>query len=283
MKQPLSVSIVIPTHNEADTIYDCLKAIEEQTIKPYEVILVDNNSTDATVDIASRFSFVTLMRETRQGVVHARNTGFDVVIGEIIGRIDGDTIISPDWVESLRQIFTDENVSAVTGATHYRDMLFSKQWDFLDRQLRHTLSYVLSPQVALQGANMAIRRSTWRQIRTHTCAIAGIHEDFDIGLHAQAQGMKLVYDVRLKASLKMRQLQNGWLAFARYVFTCPQTYMAHKVYRGTVMYPIGLMTICMYPLLSLSYNGYDKSKNRFSVKRLFAPRTLRVNPATYVE
>src|SRR4051812_20611833 len=101
----MKISIVIPVYNEVDNLRACLDAISRQDQAPHEVIVVDNNSSDASAQIAVSYSFVTLIKEMKQGVVHARNTGFDAVSGEVIGRIDADTIIPNDWTIQIAQIF----------------------------------------------------------------------------------------------------------------------------------------------------------------------------------
>src|SRR5437868_5512986 len=117
----MNVSIVIPVYNEADRLADCLEAIARQTVRPLEVIVVDNNSTDNTLEVAERYSFVTLLNEPKQGVVHARNTGFNAVTADIIGRIDADTILPADWVAQIEKIMLNKGISAVSGSPHYYD------------------------------------------------------------------------------------------------------------------------------------------------------------------
>src|SRR3990167_3424187 len=95
----LTLSIVIPAYNEEDHLKACLDSISKQTIKPLQVIVVDNNSTDKTAEIAKSYNFVTLIKEEKQGIAYARNRGFDAVTADIIGRIDADTMLFPKWVE----------------------------------------------------------------------------------------------------------------------------------------------------------------------------------------
>src|SRR5689334_13492261 len=97
----LRVSFVIPVYNEAEQIADCLQAIAQQTVAPFEVLVIDNNSNDGTAAVAANFPFVKVLRERRQGVVYARDRGCNAAKGDIIARIDADTIISEDWVETL--------------------------------------------------------------------------------------------------------------------------------------------------------------------------------------
>src|SRR5687767_9222428 len=109
----MKVSIVIPVYNEADRLAACLQAISRQKVMPLEVIVVDNNSTDKTRTVALSFPFVKLVAEKRQGVVYARDTGFNLAEGDIIGRIDADTILPPAWTDQVINIFNDLKISAV--------------------------------------------------------------------------------------------------------------------------------------------------------------------------
>ncbi|HPG37472.1 MAG TPA: glycosyltransferase family A protein, partial [Candidatus Saccharibacteria bacterium] len=93
------ISVVIPVYNEAAALPACLEALAGQTAPPFEVLVVDNNSTDDSVLVAARYPFVTVLHEKRQGVLHARSLGFTAARGDIIGRIDADTEVAPDWIK----------------------------------------------------------------------------------------------------------------------------------------------------------------------------------------
>jgi len=64
----MNVSIIIPVYNEASQLDACLSAIAVQGIKPFEVIVIDNNSTDDSLEVAGRYGFVKLLSESRQGL-----------------------------------------------------------------------------------------------------------------------------------------------------------------------------------------------------------------------
>ena len=115
MTNRLRVSLVIPVYNEESHLAACLDAIAAQTVQPFEVIVVDNNSTDQTVAIAQRYPFVRLLHEKRQGVVFARDRGFTAARGDVIGRTDGDSILAPDWVAEIHRIFANPTVDAASG------------------------------------------------------------------------------------------------------------------------------------------------------------------------
>lgn len=284
-KQKSRVSIVIPVYNEAATLHACLAAISQQTVKPFEVIVVDNNSSDGTVAIAESYPFVKVLHETRQGVIFARDTGFNFAHGDIIGRIDADTIITANWVETLQKIFATNSVDAVSGSAVYHDIALAKVSNKIDLVLRRYLARVLGRSVALQGANMAIRRRTWRSIRGSLCSIGGMHEDLDLCIHANQMGHRIVFDESLVASLAFRQAGSSFADFKQYVMLNPRTYSMHGLKIQRHMYPVIALAIISFPAIKIAHNGYDPLTGKFSIEKLLDVTTerTRVNPATFVE
>ena len=127
--QAPSVSIVIPAYNEEDTIRACVIAAVGQTVPADEIIIVDNKSTDQTPVILRELQdefpdapIIVLQQTEAQGITPARNMGFDAVTSDIIGRIDSDSVLEPNWVEETQKVFLDENVHAATGPVIYYDM-----------------------------------------------------------------------------------------------------------------------------------------------------------------
>lgn len=99
------VSVVIPVYNEQDTIGDCLKSLASQTYKPIEIILVDDGSTDRTVDIIKTHhsSLVThhLLRQQHKGPGPARNLGASKARGEILVFVDADMTFDRNFIRDL--------------------------------------------------------------------------------------------------------------------------------------------------------------------------------------
>jgi glycosyltransferase involved in cell wall biosynthesis len=278
------VSIVIPVYNEAANLPACLDAIAAQTVRPFEVIVVDNNSSDDSALVAAEYSFVRVIHEPRQGVVHARDTGFRAAHGSIIGRIDADTVIATDWVETLLTIFADRSVDVVSGRPHYNDMSLAPICNIIDLALRRHLARVLGREVGIQGANMAMRRKVWLAIKGNVCRHGGLHEDLDIGIHANKQGFNVVFDESLVVSLGFRQAESRFEDYCEYMFLNSRTYAQHGLKSYRHFYPVIYTAILFYFPIYLAHRGYDAQLKRFSLGKLvLAPQEARVNPATFVD
>ncbi len=278
------ISIVIPVYNEAETLSACLEAIGRMTVVPFEVIVVDNNSEDGTVRIASMYPFVRLLHEPRQGVVHARNRGFDAARGEIIGRIDADTLLDPDWTVRVLAIMQDSSIAAVSGSISYHDLPWHDSLSRLELSFRQRIANGMGRECFLQGANMAIRRSRWQLVRTRLCAEKGLHEDFDLAVHLHDAEQKVIFDPSLHANLSLRRFDTTYLDFIRYAIQNPKTYAVHGRASQRHMYPVIAFVIAFYVPIKLLYRGYDSTTDRFSLGKLVsAPSQARVNPASFVD
>lgn len=283
MKHTNSVSIVIPVYNEASHLPACLNAIANQTVQPKEVIIVNNNSTDKTVEIAELYDFVRVIHEPRQGVVYARDTGFNAATGSIIGRIDADTVMAHNWIETIQAIFKDGSIDAVSGRATYHDMALSRLLDVIDLKIRSYLARTLGDEVAMQGANMAIRREVWKQVKDTVCRTKGMHEDLDLSVHTNAKGYKVAFDDTLVASLGYRQAESTFNKFTQYIFLSPKTYALHGLKSQRHMYPVCMLAVVCFLPLRILHRGYDKEKEHFTWTALFNVSEQRVNPATYVD
>ena len=108
------ISVVICSCNGSLTIRECLEGLMNLNYPFYEVIVINDGSTDATPQIASEYE-VTLISTTNQGLSAARNLGASVAKGEIISYIDDDAIPDPDWLLFLATFFADKPYVAVGG------------------------------------------------------------------------------------------------------------------------------------------------------------------------
>ncbi|MGD0284605.1 MAG: glycosyltransferase family 2 protein [Candidatus Saccharimonadales bacterium] len=243
----MRISIVIPAYNEQYHLGLCLEAIKHQTVKPYQVIVVDNNSSDMTADIAKSFHFVELINECKQGIVFARNAGFNAAKGSIIARIDADTILPNDWLEQLQKIFTNKKIDAVTGSVFYYDSPFKNFNYRTDLFFRSKIANYLNQSVGyLYGSNMALRQEAWLQVRSKTCNINGLHEDLDLAIHLTSCGYKLSFIESLRVGVSIRCIKTNIFNFYRYIRMNPRTYNYHHAPQKRYFYPLIFLLLLNY-------------------------------------
>lgn len=279
MKKALTVSIVIPAYNEESYLESCLNAIQNQSEKPYEVIVIDNNSTDRTVAITKRYKFVTLLREKRQGVTFARDTGFNRAKGDIIGRIDADTVLPSDWVATVMQLMADDpQLSAVSGPTGFYDLPGPNVTLWLTKIIRTSLFRAgRRDSRYLFGSNMAMRRADWEQVASDLCHKPGLHEDNDLAIHLNKSGLEVDYSNKLVANISVRRADVKPRAALKYAFSEFRTYREHGIYSIRTIIA-GLILLVFYPGLKLLHRSYDSEARRFSWRKFRHPSIGRPHP-----
>jgi glycosyltransferase involved in cell wall biosynthesis len=124
MNNPL-VSVIVCTHNRADVLAGCLESLVGQTSEKdlFEVIVVDNNSTDATQEIARTFSSrvngLRIVKELEQGLSNARNHGYREAAGRYVAYIDDDAMAYPDWIYQIISFAARHPEIQVFGGPYY--------------------------------------------------------------------------------------------------------------------------------------------------------------------
>lgn len=209
------VSVVILAYNEETNIANCLKAVSTQTIAPYEIIVVNNNSTDKTVDIVKRFKGVKIIDEKHQGMSFARTRGFNYATGDILVRLDADTILPPDWVEKVLAEFTDD--PSLDGLTCYGETRIGvgapkALWPILSRfwsWVYFTHCKAFFGVNVLWGANLVIKRPMWQKIKK-LCLTSDdyIHEDQDLSLALASIGGKIKIVSSLSVSIDFYETEH---------------------------------------------------------------------------
>ena len=127
----LLVSFVVPAYNEEALIASCLTSIHAEISRTQchaEIIVVNNNSTDGTRQIASLFPAVVIVDEPQRGLVQARRAGCLAARGELIANIDADTILTEGWLRTaLREFQHTPDLVALSGPFIHYDLSKSAQ------------------------------------------------------------------------------------------------------------------------------------------------------------
>jgi len=179
----LETTVVIPALNEEEFIGDCLRSLRAQTLPPAEIIVVDNGSTDRTVEIAEDLADrVIVMPDVRIGDL--RQAGAEAAKNLIIVSTDADTTYPTFWLEKLLRHFSDSNVVAVGGPI--RSSIPGPMEDLYAKGVSTTASTGL-----FSGANMAFRRDALLKSGGYVKVRRG--EDWALSTKLRSQG-RIVYD-----------------------------------------------------------------------------------------
>ena len=221
----MKISLIIPTYNEEKYISGCLDSIVEQKIQPDEVILVNNNCTDKTLSIIKNYPFVRVIDEKKQGMIAARNTGFNMAKYELMARCDADTKLPPNWIARIHRNFARYEIDALTGPVMFYDAPIKTS--IIARAYLDMMKPIHRGGETLVGPNMIITKEIWEKVKDKVCLNDKlVHEDIDLAYHIQEMGGKIKRDNRLLVGTSSRRIKHPYSFFAEY----PQRFMKTLLY-----------------------------------------------------
>jgi glycosyltransferase involved in cell wall biosynthesis len=215
MPQP-TLSIILPTYNRLASLRHAVTALSRQTAPAdsYEVVVVDNNSTDGTADAMAGIGDARLrvIREPRQGLSYARNAGLDAARAPIVAFTDDDVEAAPDWVETVvSTLAANSGVDGVGGRVlpaWERDRpawLTREHWAPLALQDHGDSRRIFgrSAPIGLVGANVAFRRAVFDRVGLFSPDVQrvkdgiGSTEDHDLLSRLYEAGGRMLYEPKM--------------------------------------------------------------------------------------
>ena len=248
------ISVVVCTYNGQRTIRDCLEALERLDYPDYEVIVVDDGSTDATATIAREYDCLLIQTENR-GLASARNTGLKAARGEIVAYIDDDAYPDPHWLSYLASTFLNTPHAAVGGPN-----LPPSKDGSIAQCVAHApggpIHVLLTDSEAehIPGCNMAFRKRCLEEIGGFDPQFRAAGDDVDVCWRLQGRGWTLgfspaamVWHHRRNSVLTYWRQQTGYgRAEAMLERKWPQKYngpghvrWAGRLYGNGLMYSLG--------------------------------------------
>ena len=193
----MKLSFVIPAYNEEACVGKCLSSVlreKERGGLDVEVVVVNNNSTDRTKDVALSFPSVSVVDEPQKGIVRARQAGYRAAHGDIIANVDADNILPDGWIErAFREFSENSDLVALSGPVIYYDLS-----RIVNMQVRlfYRLGYaanlfnrhVLKKGAMLQGGNFVVRKSALDAAGGFDTSIDFYGEDTDIACRMSEVG-----------------------------------------------------------------------------------------------
>lgn len=254
------VSVIVPVYNNARTVATCVRSVLANTYPDYEVVVVDDGSSDGTAEIVAAIEGCRLLRlETNRGVSAARNHAVANSDGSLLLFTDGDCIVDRDWIERWvaahqRAAEDDPHLVGGTGAM----AVSGNYWQRAD--VFALFGYHVSgPPRALQGlitANSILERAAFDHVGGFDEDLRR-EEDRDLGLRLVRAGYTLRYHPGIP--VHHDHARASLTQFVRYNFYLGRTvglrnelgYASERglklvaLYRSRLLYPLFILPIAI--------------------------------------
>ncbi len=193
-KSASKISVVVPVRNASGTLADCLAAVLDQTEKPHEVIVVENDSDRETRSVIDDFrkrypDLLKVVHESIPGRASARNAGIARTQGDIIAMTDADCIAPKNWLERITHPIREEGESAVMG---FEEPELENYWTRMRQKEDAEFAYsTFDGKYAnhVDTKNFAIRADLMKRTMFDPELLA--YEDWDLFLRLAKKGVKI--------------------------------------------------------------------------------------------
>lgn len=179
----VSISVIVPVYNGAAYLAEALASIANQSLRPTEIVVVDDGSTDASATVAESMAGVTVLRRPHAGLGATLNQGVRAATGEYLAFLDADDRWRPEKLalqySAMRQ---DPALGMVFGGTRQ----FSTRFD-PDQGGRHEVA--LSEQAGVSKSSMFLSRATFWRVGLFA-ENSGLHDFLDWYARATELGLR---------------------------------------------------------------------------------------------
>jgi glycosyltransferase involved in cell wall biosynthesis len=207
----MNLAFVIPAYNEQALIGKCVESVLAEVKRSgrtgIEIVVVNNNSTDRTAEVAGAYAGVRVVDEPQKGLVSARDGGFRATTAELVANIDADTIVPPGWLDTVFAAFeAEDRLVCISGPYVYYDL---SAWNRFLVGIFYAATYaiyllnrfVLRVGSVVQGGNFVFRRDAWIAAGGFNRDIKFYGEDTDVAVRlSKVGGVRWTYRLKMLTS-----------------------------------------------------------------------------------
>ena len=273
------VAAIIPHWNRADLLQSMLAQLPSQTRRFDRVIVVDNGSTDNSVDIAERAGAHVIQLERNQGFAAAVNRGVAAAAGfDWLSILNNDVTLEPEWLESLMHAATAANASFATGKTLSASdhSCIDGLWDEISRgacPLRcgagalDDARWNRPRQIRMASMTASLfRRELFQELGPLDGRFESYLEDVDFGLRCAKASRRGVYEPSAVAYHQGSATMGRWQARTVQLLSRNQVLLAVKHFRGQRFWPM-LAGQLLWGLVALRHRcGWAWIRGKFAAR-----------------
>lgn len=202
----MRISVVVPVLNDSPMLAQCLAALALQTRPADEIVIVDNGSTDDSAAVATAGG-ARVVAEPLRGIFPATAAGFDAAEGDILARLDADSLPPADWLARIDAAFAaDADLDFLSGPGDFYGSTPAVHWLAENLYIGGYIWFVgmLLGHAPLFGSNLAMRSEAWLSVRGSVHReLREIHDDLDLAIHVGPdQGVR--FDKTLRVGVSAR-------------------------------------------------------------------------------
>ena len=197
---PLKVSVYIPAHNAGEFLDRSIKSLQEQTLPPDEILVIDDGSSDTSAQIAATYEGITVIRHAvNKGLAAARNTAIKAARNDFVASIDADCVAHPAWLCELAKHMDDLKLAGVGGklTEDIQDSL-ADRWRAAHMPQEWGDSLLRNPRF-LFGCNNLFRKSAVLEVGGYDERMRTNGEDTSLCARLREKGWDLLYDPAARA------------------------------------------------------------------------------------
>lgn len=196
------LSLIIPCYNAEKYLPELIISIILQTVSAHEILFVDDGSTDSSFEILTSAAIGKIIRhKENKGLAIARNTGFRKATGNIIAYVDADTILQPDFIETiLNCYYLYPEMAGIGGCAE--ECHIENIYDYWrsKNMLQSFGKRIITSAPMLWGVCSSYRKDVLLEMNGFSEMFLSNGEDVDMGIRCKKKGFKLLYHPLIKVS-----------------------------------------------------------------------------------
>lgn len=197
----MKITAAVPCYNAETFIDSCIESLQNQTLKPAEIIVVNDGSTDSSEEKLKKHSSIKLIKhDMNLGLAAARNTAIEHSSGDVIVFIDADASAHPDFIENLIECYSDDKIAGVGGEAIEGNLntIYDRWRNYHAYQGQK--EKVLKKVDMIAGVASSYRREIFDDVGLFDTQFKTNGEDMELGLRLKKSGYSLIYTPHAKVN-----------------------------------------------------------------------------------